>query len=57
MDGLDIAYCRFEKNDHQWNYEILKATTIPFPEEIKAQLPAIPSLGSENFVLLDHQLG
>jgi len=31
LDGLDIALCRFEKND-AWKFDILKAVTVEYPE-------------------------
>ena len=30
LDGLDIAYCEFEKQGDNWNFEILNAATIPY---------------------------
>lgn len=32
-DGLDIAYCEFEKTK-SWQYKILKSETIPFPKKL-----------------------
>ncbi|MHC1775918.1 MAG: anhydro-N-acetylmuramic acid kinase [Lentimicrobium sp.] len=33
LDGLDLALCRFKVQNGKWSYEILKAETIPYPEE------------------------
>ncbi|MBK6963919.1 MAG: anhydro-N-acetylmuramic acid kinase [Bacteroidales bacterium] len=33
LDGLDLALCRFDVLNGRWSYEILKAETIPYPEE------------------------
>lgn len=31
LDGLDLAWCRFDTENGQWKYRILKAETIPYP--------------------------
>lgn len=33
LDGLDLALCRFDTSIDNWQYQILKAETIPYPEE------------------------
>ncbi len=38
LDGLDIVHCRFEENDEKWHYEILNATTVPYPTKWKLRL-------------------
>lgn len=38
LDGLDICYASFEKNENQWTYEILKAETLPYPEQWETRL-------------------
>ena len=30
LDGLDIAFCRFDLKDGQWYFEIKKATTVEY---------------------------
>lgn len=37
LDGLDICYAKFEKNDH-WSFEILQAETIPYPKNWEEEL-------------------
>jgi anhydro-N-acetylmuramic acid kinase len=39
LDGLDIAYCSFEKN-RSWTYTIIKAETLPYTSKWKAKLTA-----------------
>ena len=36
-DGLDIAYCEFEKND-TWAFSIRTAETVPFPKKLGKKL-------------------
>jgi anhydro-N-acetylmuramic acid kinase len=38
LDGLDLAYCVFWKNNGKWKYKLLKAITIPYPEPLKKKL-------------------
>jgi len=39
LDGLDIAYCEFEKNN-KWKYKIIHAKTIIYTKEWKKKLSA-----------------
>ncbi len=38
LDGLDIAHCAFERRNDQWQYEILAAETIEYPEHWRDKL-------------------
>lgn len=49
LDGLDIAYCRFSVSENQWNFEILKADTIPFSDEWVQDLKYLPVTNAKNF--------
>ncbi|MCS5491078.1 anhydro-N-acetylmuramic acid kinase [Algoriphagus limi] len=55
-DGLDIAYCRFEKGD-QWSFKILHALTKPFPKELGTLLQNSHLLSSEQLTQLDVDFG
>lgn len=57
LDGLDIAHCRFSLNAHSWNYEILEAQTIPYPDEWKQRLVQAPALDALNFQQLHVDYG
>lgn len=35
MDGLDIAYCKFDIQENNFDFEIVQSITIPFPENIR----------------------
>ncbi|NVJ87147.1 MAG: anhydro-N-acetylmuramic acid kinase [Algoriphagus sp.] len=55
-DGLDIAYCRFEKKE-SWTFEILHATTVSFPENLGQRLKQSHLLSSEDLTQLDVDFG
>ncbi|WP_162340959.1 anhydro-N-acetylmuramic acid kinase [Cyclobacterium salsum] len=55
-DGLDLAYCSFEKNTH-WRFEILNAETVPFPESLEQALSAAHQVDAESLELLSIQFG
>jgi anhydro-N-acetylmuramic acid kinase len=38
LDGLDAAYCIFDRKKEKWNYTILHAKTFEYPEEWKKLL-------------------
>jgi len=57
LDGLDMAFCRFSFNDPEWNYEILKAETLPYPPELYFSLNSSISMPSIELVNLDHEYG
>lgn len=38
LDGVDLALCDFEQIDNQYQYKILKSTTLPYPKNISFKL-------------------
>lgn len=38
IDGLDIAYVKFEEDGGKWTYQIIKAETAPYPTKWKLRL-------------------
>lgn len=42
LDGLDIAYCRFVKNDAGWLFELLQTEVVEFTPEWVERLKALP---------------
>jgi len=38
LDGLDLAFCEFTETENRWNYRIVAAETIDYPEEWKMLL-------------------
>ncbi len=38
LDGLDLAFCEFIEKENRWDYRIIAAETLPYPEEWKMLL-------------------
>lgn len=57
LDGLDIAYCRFEKSSTNWKYKILFAETIAYSEKWKRSLQNSMQGSALDFVHLDIKFG
>ncbi len=59
LDGLDLAYCIFRKEETNgsWAYEVPKTTTIPYPESLRQQLAQAMSLSGYELALLHNELG
>lgn len=55
-DGLDIALCQFQKKNC-WEYEIIQAATIPFPDKLGKSLQASHQLTALELHLLDVDFG
>lgn len=49
LDGLDLAYCTFSKNEGAWKYQIKKAETIPYSSEWEKRLKNLPIASSIDF--------
>lgn len=56
LDGLDICFAAFEKKNG-WNFEILKAETIPYPENWENKLRHSIHLSSEELLELHSEYG
>jgi anhydro-N-acetylmuramic acid kinase len=56
LDGLDIAACKFNYNKH-WNYQIIKALTIKYPDELKHELSNAFYSGDQQLTQLDDKYG
>lgn len=55
-DGLDIAFCEFEKKEN-WSFSIIDADTIPFPKKLGKKLKKSHLLDGKKLSLLDVELG
>ena len=57
LDGLDIAYCIFEKVRSQWRFHISVTDCIEYPDNWKKQLVKISDVGSRELTKSDSELG
>ena len=57
LDGLDIAYCRFERINEKWKYEIIHATTYEYSSFWKKNLKEIHTFSAEDICKYDFMLG
>lgn len=55
-DGLDIACCEFSKNN-AWNFKIIKAQTVPFPNELGYSLQNAHLNDAQSLECLDLEFG
>lgn len=60
VDGLDLALVRFRREEglspeSQWNFEVLKHSTEPYPESMREQLWHVMELSAESLHRLDRQ--
>jgi len=56
LDGLDICFAKFEKQD-SWNFEILKAETVPYSKIWEDQLRNSIHLSAEKLLELNSEYG
>lgn len=56
LDGLDLAYCVF-KQGKSWEYEVRKAETLPYPEELRQKLAQAMTLSGYDLASLHNELG
>jgi anhydro-N-acetylmuramic acid kinase len=57
LDGLDLACCRFKRNEDQWSYDIECAATAAYDEEWSARLANAQKLGGEELYRLSVDFG
>jgi len=58
LDGIDIALCRFETDEkNDWNYTILEAETISYPQRWIETLTKLPSSSGEELIKKDISYG
>ncbi len=55
-DGLDLVHCTFSFKS-EWNYEILKSTTVPFPADLGNRLMNSHRLSALDLSFLDVEFG
>ena len=58
LDGLDLAWCGFsELEGSRWDYKVLDAKTIPYPDEFRERLARATELSALEYCRLDVALG
>lgn len=57
LDGVDLAYCVFGKKGKDWGYEVRKAVTVPYPEQLSHKLAQAMTLSGYELALLHNELG
>jgi len=57
LDGLDIAYVKFEKNAASWDFEIVHADCLQYPPTLLHQLKTATQLPAKELFLVHTQLG
>lgn len=56
-DGLDIAYCSFEKENNEWSFKLLNSKSIDYKKELKQKLNDSYNYTSPKLKKLDIDLG
>jgi anhydro-N-acetylmuramic acid kinase len=57
LDGVDIAYCIFDKKQGRWEYDMVKAITVDYDRTWKARLQNAHKLSAEELTKLDFDYG
>jgi len=57
MDGLDIAYCRFDLVDGIWQFKIQEATTIEYSNDLIRKFQKAQDMPARQLALLDVDYG
>ncbi len=57
LDGVDLAYCEFTRNESTWDFRILEAETIPYPPLLRKDLDNASDWSMEQVRKLDGTLG
>ncbi|MBL0102503.1 MAG: anhydro-N-acetylmuramic acid kinase [Bacteroidetes bacterium] len=56
LDGVDLAFCEFEKKD-RWNFQLIAGETIPYSQAWSEQLRNAPTLSAESLMRLNSEYG
>lgn len=57
LDGVDLAYCLFEKKNENWDFEFLNTRTLPYSVYWKEKLQQAHNYSGRDLFRLDHQYG
>lgn len=53
LDGIDMALCRFSRQDEMWHYDILRCDTVDLGDDLRRRLAAADTLSGLDLMLLD----
>ena len=57
LDGLDLAFCHFWKENNKWHFSIEKTATLDYSEELRKSLKEAISLSAVDLFALDIRYG
>ncbi|WP_297984709.1 anhydro-N-acetylmuramic acid kinase [uncultured Chryseobacterium sp.] len=57
LDGLDLCYVRFERENGTWNFEILETSTLPYSEKWEQKLKNSIHISAEELLELHSEYG
>lgn len=57
LDGLDLCYARFRRKNSAWNFEILKTSTLPYPEYWEQKLRNSIHISAAELLQLNSEYG
>ncbi len=57
LDGLDIAYCVFEKKNDSWSFSLKKSEAIDYSSELKEQLKSTINLEASELLAFHNMYG
>ncbi|SHI65819.1 anhydro-N-acetylmuramic acid kinase [Aquimarina spongiae] len=57
LDGLDIAYCHFTKDNHRWTFSIEKTSDIAYSQTLKQKLKNAIHLSAIQLLALHNEYG
>ncbi len=57
LDGLDIAYCKFVKQNAEWNFEILYHQCVPYEQDWLEKLENLDQSSAREYVAINYNYG
>jgi anhydro-N-acetylmuramic acid kinase len=57
MDGLDIAFVELHANSGKWDFDIIKAETVPYSDDWVEKLRSAIHLDTKDYLLLHSEYG
>lgn len=57
LDGLDICLCSFTNSPQKWTYEITKARTVSYNDDLKEKLSSAFRASGNDLTIIDYDYG